>query len=93
MEQYAHAVYQQVVSRVSKEDLDVEAFIDMRRDTSALRPIWAVVEFALALDLPDEVLEHPILLKMSEAANDMVSWSNVSHLYPLCDLLLTNRLP
>jgi hypothetical protein len=77
MEHYLQGVHQQVSSRASKESLSVESFIKMRRNTSALRPMWAVIEMSLAIDLPDEVMEHPILVKMAEIANDMVAWGNV----------------
>jgi hypothetical protein len=29
------------------------------------------------LDIPDEVMEHPIIQSLGEAANDLVTWSNV----------------
>lgn len=30
------------------------------------------------LDIPDEVMEHPVVRSLGEAANDLVTWSNVS---------------
>ena len=30
------------------------------------------------LDIPDEVMEHPLICNLGEAANDLVTWSNVS---------------
>jgi Terpene synthase family 2, C-terminal metal binding len=29
------------------------------------------------LDLPEEVMDHPIVRSLTEAANDLVTWSNV----------------
>ena len=29
------------------------------------------------LKIPDEVMDHPIILSLGEAANDVVTWSNV----------------
>lgn len=29
------------------------------------------------LDIPDEVMEHPLICSLGEAANDLVTWSNV----------------
>ena len=29
------------------------------------------------LNMPDEVMDHPIILSLGEAANDVVTWSNV----------------
>jgi alpha-muurolene/germacrene-A/gamma-muurolene synthase len=42
-----------------------------------LRPVWALCEFSLGIDLPDYVMEHPLIVKLSELANDVVSWTNV----------------
>ena len=30
------------------------------------------------LDIPDEVMEHPLIVSLGEATNDLVTWSNVS---------------
>lgn len=30
------------------------------------------------LDIPDEVMYHPVVRSLGEAANDLVTWSNVS---------------
>ena len=60
--------------------LDLEDYIILRRDTSGLKPCWALIEYAGGLDLPEEVLEHPIVQSLEEATNDLVSWSNVGTL-------------
>ena len=56
----------------------VDSYIALRRETSALRPCFVFVEFAARIDLPDEVYYHPVLSSMELAANDWVSWTNVS---------------
>ena len=56
---------------------DLEDYITLRRDTSACKPCWALIEYANGLDLPDEVMEHPIIQSLDEATNDLVTWSNV----------------
>jgi len=33
---------------------------------------------AYNLDIPDEVMGHPVIRTLENAANDLVSWSNVS---------------
>ena len=48
---------------------------------SGCKPCWALIEYAYNLDLPDEVMEHPTILALGEAANDLVTWSNVSTVY------------
>jgi hypothetical protein len=57
---------------------DLDSYISVRRDTSGCKPCWALVEYANGLDIPDEVIEHPIVEALGEAANDLVAWSNVS---------------
>jgi len=56
----------------------LEEYIAVRRDTSGCKPCWALIEYAGGLDLPDEVMEHPIIQSLDEATNDLVTWSNVS---------------
>lgn len=77
MHRYTRAVYDQVLHRAAGGLPDMNSFIEMRRNTSALRPIWALVEFALDVDIPTEVITHPLLLSMGDHANDLVSWVNV----------------
>ena len=67
---------------------DLEDYIAVRRDTSGCKPCWALIEYANGLDLPDEVMEDPIIQSLSEATNDLVSWSNVR-----VGRVLTSSLP
>ena len=46
---------------------------------SGCKPCWALIEYAYNLDIPDEVMEHPNILALGEAANVLVTWSNVCH--------------
>lgn len=39
---------------------------------------FAMGEFAMKLNIPDEVLEHPSIKIMEDCANDVVVLSNVS---------------
>jgi len=55
---------------------DLEDYVVVRRDTSGCKPCWALIEYANGLDLPDEVMEHPIIQSLDEATNDLVTWSN-----------------
>jgi hypothetical protein len=38
----------------------------------------ALIEYANNLDIPDEVMDHPIIRNLGDAMVDIVSWSNVS---------------
>ena len=45
---------------------------------SGCKACWALIEYAYDLRIPDEVMDHPIIRSLGEAANDVVTWSNVS---------------
>jgi len=55
---------------------DLESYIDVRRDTSGCKPCWALIEYALDIDLPDFVVEHPVIKALNQGTNDLVTWSN-----------------
>ncbi|KDQ10831.1 hypothetical protein BOTBODRAFT_177898 [Botryobasidium botryosum FD-172 SS1] len=76
MNDYARAACDQVAHRVRHRDLDIDTYVQLRRDSSALFPVWTLVEFSLDLDLPDEVVYHPILEQLAIYANDLVAWCN-----------------
>ena len=57
---------------------ELDSYIAVRRDTSGCKPCWALIEYANGLDIPDEVMGHPVVEALGEAANDLVTWSNVS---------------
>lgn len=46
---------------------------------SGCKPCWALIEYAYNLHIPEEVMEHPTILALGEATNDLVTWSNVSY--------------
>ncbi|TFK84898.1 terpenoid synthase [Polyporus arcularius HHB13444] len=75
-ELYFRAVTQQVKDKASNTIPDLESYIAMRRDTSGCKPCWALIEYANNLDLPDWVMEHPVVEGLGDAANDLVTWSN-----------------
>lgn len=74
---FFQAVAQQALDREDGAVPDLESYIALRRDTSGCKPCWALIEYANNLDIPDDVMEHPIIRDLGEAANDLVTWSNV----------------
>jgi hypothetical protein len=42
---------------------------------------FVLIEYANNLNIPDEVMEHPFIIGLGEAANDLVTWSNVRSQY------------
>lgn len=75
--QFFEAVNLQAQDRDADVIPDLESFIDIRRDTSGCKPVYDLVEYSLGLDLPDEVVENPIIEALKLASNDLVAWSNV----------------
>lgn len=74
---FFQAVTVQAADRLSGTIPDLESYITLRRDTSGCKPCWALIEYANGLDIPDNVMEHQLIRDCGEAANDLVTWSNV----------------
>ncbi|KAF8623351.1 hypothetical protein AX15_006423 [Amanita polypyramis BW_CC] len=81
MQEFFDAISTQAKTRADSEVPDLESYIDCRRDTSACKPCWALIEYIHDFDLPDYVAEHPIIEALGEAANDLVSWANDIYSY------------
>jgi hypothetical protein len=77
-EYFFQAISQQALDRANGVIPDLASYIALRRDTSGCKPCWALIEYANNLDIPDHVMNHPIICNLGEAANDLVTWSNVS---------------
>jgi len=78
---FFQAVTQQAYDRKSNTIPDIESYILLRRDTSGCKPCFALIEYANNLDIPDEVMEHPAIRALNDAANDHISWSNDVYSY------------
>ena len=75
---YFKAIMQQAADRAAKRVPELEAYVSLRRDTSGCKTGFALIEYAAGIDLPDEVVEHPVIQGLLDATNDSVSWANVS---------------
>ncbi|KAG6902668.1 Alpha-muurolene synthase [Termitomyces sp. Mi166 len=58
--------------------LDLESYIDMRRDASGSKVSFVLIEYALDIDLADCVVEHHVIQELNRWATDFVVWPNVS---------------
>ncbi|OAX41468.1 terpene synthase [Rhizopogon vinicolor AM-OR11-026] len=76
MDLFFIAVVKQADDRAKGHIRDLESYITVRRDTSGCKPCFALIEYAAQIDLPDEVMSHPVIMAMEEATNDVVTWSN-----------------
>ena len=75
-EAYVDAVVQEAADRQNKYIRTVDEYFTMRRDTSAVKPCFALLE--LDLNLTQEVIDHPVIKEMETLGTDMVTLANVS---------------
>ncbi|KAG9014251.1 hypothetical protein FRB94_013561 [Tulasnella sp. JGI-2019a] len=73
---YVNAIYQQVVNRRHDQIPTFESFIQLRRDTSAVKLVFSLIEYSLNLTLPDAVFDDPIIKSLEQGANDILTWAN-----------------
>ncbi|KZT27334.1 terpenoid synthase [Neolentinus lepideus HHB14362 ss-1] len=73
---FFEAVHKQAQDRDADIIPDIESYIDVRRDTSGCKPVFDLMEYALGIDLPDYVVEHPVIKALNQGTNDLVTWSN-----------------
>lgn len=78
MRTYLQGVQQEASFRTDGIPPDIQTYIEMRRDTSACKLVFDLIEYSLGLELPDDVIEHPSIMALNQCANDLVTWANVS---------------
>lgn len=76
MQMFFEAVQRQAEDRGENVVPDLESYIDVRRDTSGCKPVFDLIEYSLDLELPEKVVEHPVIKALNQGANDLVTWSN-----------------
>lgn len=74
---YVDAVVEEARLRDRDEVLDMGSFQNLRRNNSAVITALFLIPYCLHIDLPDEVIEHPVCKRMFYSAVDMVCWANV----------------
>ncbi|KAJ3756329.1 isoprenoid synthase domain-containing protein [Lentinula raphanica] len=80
---YIECVSKEAELREQDEVLDLASFIDLRRENSAIRLCFGLFEYALGLDLPQEVFDDPTFMDAYWAAADMVCWANDVYSYDM----------
>ncbi|KAJ8074430.1 Alpha-muurolene synthase [Marasmius tenuissimus] len=75
-ELFFEAVNKQATWRDKGKIPKLKKYVNVRRDTSGCKPCWALIEYALGIDLPDVVAYHPVIKALNEHTNDLVTWSN-----------------
>ena len=76
--EYLIAVRQQADDRRTGNIPELEKYIEHRRMSSGCRPLFDIIEYSLDFQLPDDVVNHPLMVKMKDCVNDWVALSNVS---------------
>ncbi|KAK8001560.1 Presilphiperfolan-8-beta-ol synthase [Apiospora marii] len=76
-QKYMLGVLAQVNSRKMELDtITVDEFMAFRRSTVAAMPCMALVEYALGIEVPEEVINHPSLKACQEVSVDLVAIHN-----------------
>ncbi|KAI9000521.1 terpenoid synthase [Trametes punicea] len=78
---YIEAVAKEAELRERGVVLDPKSYEILRRENSAVRFCFGLAGYALGIDLPDEVVEHPAFMAMHLSTVDMVCWSNDLYSY------------
>lgn len=78
---YFSASEREIERRMKGNISDLESYIVYRRNTSGCKPCYAMLEYVAGIDLPAEVVSHPVIIALEEAANDMISWCNDIYSY------------
>ncbi|KAJ7488980.1 isoprenoid synthase domain-containing protein [Mycena latifolia] len=75
-EVYTRASLRQTAHRIESNTPTVEEFIQIRRHSSGLKLVFAFIEYAIDLDIPDGVHNDAAIISIVEAAVDIVAWNN-----------------
>ena len=77
-EEYCVAVGKEADFRDQQRVLGLDAYVALRRENGAVQPCLRLFSYVLPVDLPDEIINHPLIVSMYTSAADMILWSNVS---------------
>nr|UPX76568.1 putative 1,11 carbon cyclization sesquiterpene synthase 255 [Hypholoma fasciculare] len=71
---YMDAVVQEAIDRNENYVRDIDSYFVVRRDTIGAKPSFAICE--LYLNLPDSVMAHPVIEKLTELCIDLIIIGN-----------------
>lgn len=78
-EDYMKGTAQQAEDRDKAHVRDIQSYFQLRRQTSGILPSFAMLE--MDKELPDCVLEHPVIKELQLIAMDLIIISNVREKY------------
>ncbi|KAA1470674.1 terpenoid synthase [Dentipellis sp. KUC8613] len=73
-EEYLQSVILQASDRERSHIRNIDSYLKVRRDTIGAKPSYALLEFDM--NLPDEVISHPILQELTYLSIDMLCLGN-----------------
>ncbi|KAG8684498.1 hypothetical protein FRC08_013661 [Ceratobasidium sp. 394] len=79
---YTKATFQQTLNRSVDDVPTIDEFIQLRRDTSAVKIMYPVIEYSLGFSLPEEVHNDPVMAQLLLAGNDL-TWANDVYSFPV----------
>ena len=74
LQTFLDAVVQQAADRTVNHVCDIDSYFAIRRASSGIRPALANCE--LYLNIPNSVMAHPVIEKLTELAVDMIFIDN-----------------
>ncbi|KAG8772965.1 hypothetical protein FRC12_002811 [Ceratobasidium sp. 428] len=80
---YTEATFQQTLNRSADSLPTIDEYIQLRRDTSAVKIMYPVIEYTLGLSLPEEVHSDLNMAEILLAGNDLLTWANDVYSFPI----------
>ncbi|KAH8111216.1 terpenoid synthase [Phellopilus nigrolimitatus] len=80
-ENYANAVIREAERRDRYAVLSLKEYEEFRRVNGGVLPSFNLIECCFKFHLPDEVIEHPTIKRMTDAAISIICWSNDIYSY------------
>ncbi|KLO13039.1 terpenoid synthase [Schizopora paradoxa] len=80
---YINAVAKESALRCDNEVLNIESYTRIRRENSAVRTCFALLEYSNGLELPDEVFENPVFMRLYWQGVDVVWLGNDLYSYSM----------
>lgn len=77
IKEVVESMKKQAEIRVSGHLPSLDEYIHLRRLTSGIIPAAVLIEFGMGIELPNEVLSHPLMCIILDCTNDFVCLSNV----------------
>ena len=74
-EEYVEGVCQQAEDREAGRIRSISDYMDLRRRAGACKPAFDLL--LLPLELPNHILDHPIIAELTILSMDMISLANV----------------